>query len=145
MVWKLLTLRFQLTIISAKLGKLTEEEMEFVTSEKARKFLKKLPNKKPLPLQAQFPGASAVALDAMRNMLQVPPAQRATVTETLRHEFFASLFSKEDVEPKGTPFDFSFEKEKLHRLRLQELIWKEAGGFRPSCLPVAPTRGTPDP
>ncbi len=33
-----------------------------------------------------------------------------------------------------------FEDEKLHRIRLQELIWEEVGDFRPQCLPVPPRR-----
>ena len=34
----------QLTRISAKLGKLSEEDLDFVTSEKAKRFLRKLPD-----------------------------------------------------------------------------------------------------
>eukprot|EP00529_Nitzschia_sp_RCC80_P012125 CAMPEP_0113482534 /NCGR_PEP_ID=MMETSP0014_2-20120614/22969_1 /TAXON_ID=2857 /ORGANISM="Nitzschia sp." /LENGTH=566 /DNA_ID=CAMNT_0000376055 /DNA_START=880 /DNA_END=2580 /DNA_ORIENTATION=- /assembly_acc=CAM_ASM_000159 len=132
----------QLTIISEKLGKLPESELDFVTSDKAKRFMRKLSNKPPTPLNVQFPKAPPDALDLMRKMLQIHPRRRITVENSLSHPFMSSLHSPDDEPVAEEPFDFSFEKEKLHRLRLQELIWKEVGHFRPSCLPVAPKRGS---
>ena len=135
---------FQLTIISEKLGKLDESELDFVTSEKARRFMRKLPNKPSTPLTMQFPHTPVDALDLMRKMLQIHPRKRINVGQALAHPFLSQLHSPEDEPVAETSFDFSFEKEKLHRLRLQELIWQEAGHFRPSCLPVAlPRDGIP--
>jgi len=130
-----------LTIISEKLGKLSDSELSFVTSDKAKRFMKKLPNKPPKPLGQQFPSASPEALDLLRKMLSIQPSKRITVEQALAHPFFKQLHSPED-EPVCShgPFDFSFENEHLHRKRLQELIWEEVGRFRPSALPVAPSR-----
>jgi len=130
----------QLTIISKKLGKLPESELDFVTSEKAKRFMQKLPNDSPPPLSAQFPNTPPNALDLMRRMLSIRPRKRITVEDSLAHPFFAQLHSPDDEPAAEAAFDFSFEKEKLHRVRLQELIWQEAAPFRPSCLPVAPRR-----
>jgi len=130
----------QLTIITEKLGKLSESDLDFVTSEKARRFMRKLPNNTPTPLSVQFPNTPPDALDLMRNMLQIHPRKRVTVEGALAHPFLSQLHSPEDEPVAESPFDFTFEKEKLHRLRLQELIWREVGDFRPSCLPVAPRR-----
>lgn len=102
--------------------------------------MRKLPNKTAMHLSLQFPGAPLDALDAMRKMLEIHPNKRITVDDALKHPFFASLHSPSDEPVSSRPFDFSFEKEKLHRLRLQELIWREVGDFRPSCLPVASAR-----
>jgi serine/threonine protein kinase len=129
-----------LTIITEKLGKVPEKELDFVTSDKARRFMKKLPEKAPVAFALQFPGTPVDALDSMRKMLDIHPDKRATVDESLKHAFFSPLHTPEDEDVSSRPFDFSFENEKLHRLRLQELIWKEVGDFRPSCLPVAPSR-----
>jgi serine/threonine protein kinase len=130
-----------LTIISEKLGKLSDADLDFVTSEKARRFMRKLPNKTPVPLSQQFPTATAEAIDLLRKMLSIHPKKRITVEQALAHPFFRPLHSPED-EPICThgPFDFTFEQEHLHRRRLQELIWQEVGSFRPSVLPVAPSR-----
>jgi serine/threonine protein kinase len=130
----------QLTIISEKLGKLPETELDFVTSEKARRFMRKLPSKEPTPLTTQFPNTPVEALDLMRKMLEIHPRKRIKVEDALAHPFLAQLQNPEDEPVAEAPFDFSFEKEKLVRIRLQELIWREAGDFRPSCLPVAPSR-----
>lgn len=131
----------QLTIICDKLGKLSEQDLDFVTSEKAKRFMRKLPKKNPTPLKAQFPSAPSDALDLMRSLLQIHPHRRINVEDALSHKFLSQLHNEDDEPVAEENFDYSFENEKLHRLRLQELIWREAGQFRPSCLPVAPTRG----
>jgi len=130
----------QLTIISEKLGKLPEGDLDFVTSDKAKRFMRKLPNKVPVHFSLQFPGTPLEALDVMRKMLEIHPGKRITIDQSLKHPFFGPLHNPADEPVSSNKFDFSFENEKLHRLRLQELIWKECGRFRPSCLPVAPRR-----
>jgi mitogen-activated protein kinase 1/3 len=129
----------QLTLICEKLGKLQDHELDFITSEKARRFMRKLPNKPPPPLSRQFPGAPSDALDFMRKMVQIHPRKRVTVEQALAHPFLSQLHSPSDEPVAPKPFDFSFENERLHRVRLQQLIWQEVGDFRPSCLPVPPT------
>jgi len=130
----------QLTLITTKLGKLPEDELDFVTSEKARRFMRKLPTKATAPLSQQFPNASAECLDLLKKMLQIHPRKRITVEEALKHPFMSQLHSEEDEPVCDRPFDFSFEDQKLHRIRLQELIWEEVGDFRPACMPVPPRR-----
>lgn len=130
----------KLTLITGKLGKLPEEDLDFVTSEKARRFMRKLPNKPVVPLSQQFPNTPPECLDLLSKMLQIHPRKRITVQEALEHPFMAQLHSDEDEPVAERPFDFSFEDEKLHRIRLQELIWEEVGDFRPMCLPVPPRR-----
>jgi serine/threonine protein kinase len=102
--------------------------------------MRKLPNKPVVPLSQQFPETPPEALDLLGKMLQIHPKKRITVDEALKHPFMAQLHSEEDEPMAERPFDFSFEDEKLHRIRLQELIWEEVGDFRPMCLPVPPRR-----
>jgi serine/threonine protein kinase len=130
-----------LTIICNKLGKLSEQDLDFVTSDKAKRFMRKLPSKTPTPLKQQFPNASSDALDLMRRLLQIHPRRRINVEDALGHSFLSQLHNDDDEPVAEEIFDYAFENEKLHRLRLQELIWREAGHFRPSCLPVAASRG----
>jgi serine/threonine protein kinase len=114
--------------------------LDFVTSEKAKRFMKKLPNKTPIHLSLQFPDVPLEALDVMRKMLEIRPDKRITVDQALQHPFFDALHNPADEPVSSRPFDFSFENEKLHRVRLQELIWQEVGNFRPMALPVAPRK-----
>jgi len=130
----------QLTIVSEKLGKLPEEDLDFVTSEKAKRFMRKLPEKPAPSLKRQFPGTPSDALDLLSRMLQIHPRKRIDVETALRHPFLSQLHSPDDEPVAESSFDFSFEDEHLHRVRLQELIWEEVGDFRPSCLPVPPRR-----
>jgi len=126
----------QLTIISEKLGKLSEDDLDFVTSEKAKRFMRRLPDKPPQPLSRQFPNTPPEALDLLQRMLTVHPRKRITVEEALKHPFLAALHSPEDEPVAEFPFDFGFEDDDLHRVRLQELIWEEIESFRPNCMPV---------
>ena len=131
----------QLTIITDKLGKLPETDLGFVTSEKAKRFMMKLPNKTPVHLSLQFPDAPLDALDVMRKLLEIRPDKRLTVQQALEHPFFETLHNPADEPVSSRPFDFRFEQnEKLIRIRLQQLIWEEVGHFRPLALPVAPRR-----
>lgn len=104
--------------------------------------MRKLTNKTPVPLSQQLPAGNSASLDALRQMLQIHPKHRATVGQSLKHPFFESLHSPKDEPVSSRPFDFSFEREKLRRLRLQELIWREIGDLRPGAMPVAPTKPT---
>jgi len=132
----------QLTLICGKLGKLPEEDFDFITSEKAKRFMRKLPDKAHPSLRRQLPNTPPEALDLLSKMLQIHPRKRITVEEALEHPFMGPLHSPDDEPVAETPFDFSFEDEKLHRVRLQELIWEEVGDFRPHCLPVPPRKDT---
>ncbi|CAM9725062.1 unnamed protein product, partial [Heterosigma akashiwo] len=61
-----------------------------VTSEKARRFLRSLPEAES-QLAARVPGATPEALDLLGKMLRFDPRQRITVPEALAHPFLASL------------------------------------------------------
>ncbi|CAK4251980.1 unnamed protein product [Aphanomyces euteiches] len=127
----------QLQIICDKLGTPTEEELHFVTSEKARRFMKSQPNKPKIPLDKLFPNVKSNALDLLDKMLVFDPTKRISVEEALEHPYLESLHNSED-EPKvfiifgsqlrnfqsTTPFSFEFEKENLTKGRLQELIFE---------------------
>ena len=130
----------QLTIISEKLGKLPEKHLDFVTSEKAKRFMRKLPNRSAPSASSLFPRTPRDAQDSILSMLRIHPEKRATCEQALSHRFFNQLHSDADEPLAESKFDFSFEQEKLKRLRLKELIWQEVGSFRPGCLPVAPRR-----
>lgn len=134
----------QLTIISDKLGKLPESRLDFVTSEKARRFMRRLPDRAPAPLREQFPSAPDDAVDLLGKMLRLHPRERVTAAQALRHPFLRDLHSEDDEPVAEAHFDFGFEvTERLERTRLRELIWEEIGDFRPDCLPVPPRAPTP--
>ena len=105
--------------------------------------MRKLPSKSPPHFSAVFPEAPPEALDVLHRMLIIHPQKRMTVNAALQHAFFEPLHNPADEPVSSRPFDFGFEHGpgRLHRLKLQELIWKEVVDFRPQdALPVAMSR-----
>jgi len=129
----------QLTIISKKIGKPTPRELEFVSSEKAKRFMMRLDDTPPRSLSSYFPKATPDAIDLLGKMLKIDPTSRCDVEEALAHPYLKALHNKDDEPEAGFLFDFSFEDEVLDRIRLKELIWQEIGAFRPECK-VTPGR-----
>jgi serine/threonine protein kinase len=73
------------------LGSRPEEELEYIRSEEALKFLKEMPTYPRKPLSSQFPDASAKALDLLDKMLQFHPLKRISVDDALAHPYFDSV------------------------------------------------------
>ena len=130
----------QLRLIVDLIGKPKEDELDFVTSEKARKYIMKLPDCGKPKWNKVFPKATDDALDLLDQLLQFDPEKRITCTEALAHPYLSQLANPNDEPVAGFDFDFVFEEEELNRARLRELIWSEVGAFRPKCLPVPDRR-----
>jgi len=134
----------QLRLICEKLGRPDDEHLEFVTSERARKFIASLPNKPALPMAELFPQHSGEteALDLLRRMLEFHPDRRITIDRALAHPFLASLHNPEDEPVANFTFTFDFENEELSREKVQELIWQEIRAYHPE-IPESPPSVTP--
>lgn len=134
----------QLRLICDKLGRPNEEDLEFVTSERARRFIASLPNKPPVPLTEVFPQHSGEtdALDLLRRMLEFHPDRRISIERALEHPFLASLHNPDDEPSASFTFSFDFENEELPRERVQELIWAEVRSYHPD-VSESPPSATP--
>lgn len=119
----------QLQIICDKLGTPTDEDLNFVTSEKARRFMRSQPKKVKVPFSKVYPDANSRALDLLDKMLVFNPASRISVDEALAHPYLESLHNIEDEPNAENNFSFEFEKENLIRRRLQELIYEAMCSF----------------
>jgi serine/threonine protein kinase len=97
-----------LRLIVEKLGRPPENECDFITSEKARQFLFKLPNSNPVPLEQLYPEYrdEREALDLLRRMLDFHPRTRCTVEEALSHPFLSSLHDADNEPTANFAFDF---------------------------------------
>lgn len=114
----------QLQIICDKLGTPREDELHFVTSEKAMRFMKNQPMKPAIPFNKLFPTAKPTAIDLLEKMLVFDPAKRISVEKALEHPYLESLHNVEDEPIADSTFSFDFEKEELTKIRLQELIFE---------------------
>lgn len=122
----------QLRLICDKLGRPSEKDLDFVTSERARRFMLSLPQKPPVPFAELFPAHKNErhALNLLRGMLEIHPKKRITIEKALEHPFLESLHNVDDEPLYEETFTFDFEQEELGRERIQELIWSEIKDFR---------------
>lgn len=121
----------QLQIICDKLGTPQEDELHFVTSEKARRFMRSQPTRPEVPFSKLFPAAKPAAIDLLEKMLVFDPSKRISVEDALDHPYLESLHNIDDEPVAESTFSFDFEKEDLTKRRLQELIFDEITKFHP--------------
>jgi len=117
----------QLKLICEKLGRPDDSDLDFVTSDRARRFINSLPNKPPPTYQQLFEKHQneTLALNLLKKMLEIHPKRRITIEEALCDPFLDSLHSPDDEPISESSFSFQFESEELSREKIQELIWEE--------------------
>jgi serine/threonine protein kinase len=130
----------QLHLISDVVGTSPDDDLSFVPSERARKFMANLPPKPRVDLATLFPEASADALDLLNKMLVFNPAHRITVEDALAHPYMVSLANPDEAPTCSSPFTFDLELEELSRTMLQELIYNEMTNFHPEMNQVLKER-----
>lgn len=132
----------QLRLICEKMGRPSDKNLEFVTSERAKKFMLSLPHNSRQPFSVLFPKYEneTEALDLLVKMLAFDPATRIDICEALAHPFLASLHNEEDEPTSDFQFDFEFEHEDLSRERVQQLIWNEIRALHPHMSEKYPTQ-----
>jgi serine/threonine protein kinase len=134
----------QLRLICDKMGRPTEEDLDFVTSDRAKRFIMSLPLKKGTAMAEIFPEHKNEkdAHDLLRKMLEFHPHRRITIEGALSHPFMASLHNAEDEPVANFTFDFAYEDDELSREKVQALIWDEIRELHPD-IPDCPPSATP--
>jgi len=122
----------QLTLINEFLGSPTDEDLHFVSSEKARRFIQSLPKSSGVAFETTFPKASPLAIDLLRKMLTFNPAKRVSVADALAHPYLEEFASSDTPDtPCSAPFEFKYDHVHLTPGMLRELTWKEMSYFHP--------------
>lgn len=131
----------QLRLICEKLGRPTDNEMDFITSDRAKRFISSLPDSKPIEMIELFPEYSKenVATELFQKMMIFHPTHRITIDEALKHPFMISFHNPEDEPIANFTFQFPFENENLSKERIQELIWNEIYELHPDIPPSFPS------
>jgi len=101
----------QLQLITQKLGSPDPEDMGFIRSERARRFMTRLPHSPKVPWEDLFPSANPLALDLLDKMLVFNPAKRITVNAALKHKYLEALHCEEDEPVAKFKFDFECDSE----------------------------------
>ncbi len=134
----------QLRLICNKLGRPEESDLDFVTSERAKRFIVSLPQNAPQPLSDSFPTFKdeTDALDLLEKMLEFHPDRRITIEKALEHPFLLPLHNSDDEPICDFTVSFDFEDEDLSCQAVRELTWKEIREMHPY-IPSLPPNGTP--
>ncbi|KAJ8901844.1 hypothetical protein NDN08_004049 [Rhodosorus marinus] len=120
----------QLNLVTDKIGKPTDEDMQHISSDHARRFIASLPNKPQMRFQDLYPGTRPDAIDLLEKMLVFNPDKRITVEQALKHPYLAPLHDSEEEKVSEAQFTFEFDNVNLSKEQLRQLILEEARQYR---------------
>ncbi|CAI0383338.1 unnamed protein product [Linum tenue] len=126
----------QLDLITDLLGTPSPATISRIGNEKARKYLTGMSKKQPIPFTKYFPGKDAGALRLLERMLAFDPKDRPSAEEALADPYFYGLANLEN-EPTRAPIsklEFEFERRRLTRDDVRELIYREILEYHPEML-----------
>ncbi|KAL0647494.1 hypothetical protein Bca4012_045785 [Brassica carinata] len=126
----------QLDLMTDMLGTPSAEAIGRVRNEKARRYLSSMRKKKPIPFTHKFPHADPLALRLLEKMLSFEPKDRPTAEEALADPYFKGL-AKVEREPSAQPvtkLEFEFERRRVTKEDVRELIYRESLEYHPKML-----------
>ncbi|KAG8056121.1 hypothetical protein GUJ93_ZPchr0001g31073 [Zizania palustris] len=126
----------QLDLMTDLLGTPSMDTISRVRNEKARRYLSSMRKKEPIQFSQKFPNADPLALDLLQKLLAFDPKDRLTAEEALAHPYFKGL-AKVEREPSCQPItkmEFEFERRRVTKEDIRELIFREILEYHPQLL-----------
>ncbi|XP_010524095.1 PREDICTED: mitogen-activated protein kinase 20 [Tarenaya hassleriana] len=126
----------QLDLMTDLLGTPSLDTISKVRNEKARKYLTTMRKKPPVPFAQKFLNADPLALKLLGRLLAFDPKDRPTAEEALADPYFKGL-AKVEREPSCQPItkmEFEFERRKVTKEEIRELIFREILEYHPQLL-----------
>ncbi|KAL0797929.1 hypothetical protein Bca101_053103 [Brassica carinata] len=126
----------QLDLMTDFLGTPPPESISKIRNEKARRYLSSMRKKQPVPFSHKFPKADPLALRLLERLLAFDPKDRASAEDALSDPYFSGL-SNSEREPSTQPIsklEFDFERKKLNKDDVRELIYREILEYHPQML-----------
>ncbi|KAI3836109.1 hypothetical protein MKW92_001297 [Papaver armeniacum] len=126
----------QLDLMTDLLGTPSTESVARIRNEKARRYLSGMWKKPPVPFTQKFPKVDPLALNLLERLLAFDPKDRPSAEEALADPYFHGL-ANVDREPSTQPiskFEFEFERRKLSKEDVRELIYREILEYHPQML-----------
>ncbi|KAK6913866.1 Protein kinase domain [Dillenia turbinata] len=126
----------QLDLITDLLGTPAAEAIARVRNEKARRYLSSMRRKKPIPFPQKFPNADPLALRLLEKMLAFEAKDRPSAEEALADPYFKGL-ARAEREPSAQPvtkMEFEFERRRITKEDVRELIYREILEYHPKML-----------
>ncbi|XP_078438914.1 mitogen-activated protein kinase 9-like [Wolffia australiana] len=126
----------QLDLMTDLLGTPSPESLSRIRNEKARRYLGGMRRKNPVPFTQKFPNVDPFALRLLERLLAFDPKNRPSAEEALNDPYFRGL-ANPDREPVTQPIsklEFEFERRKLSKDDVRELIYREILEYHPQML-----------
>lgn len=129
----------QLNLITNTIGSPSDEELHFITSDKAKRYIRSLPKNERVDFSRVWKGANKSAVDLIDKMLVFDPTRRITVEKALEHPYLASLHDPSDEPTCHKPFEFAFDADHLTADGVRDLICGDMSTFHPDLDAVPPS------
>ncbi|XP_010554815.1 PREDICTED: mitogen-activated protein kinase 20-like [Tarenaya hassleriana] len=126
----------QLDLMTDLLGTPSLDTISSVRNEKARKYLISMRKKPPIPFAQKFPNADPLALKLLERLLAFDSKDRPTAEEALADPYFKGL-ARVEREPSCQPItkmEFEFERRKVTKEDIRELVFQEILEYHPQLL-----------
>ncbi|XP_020105642.1 mitogen-activated protein kinase 10-like isoform X1 [Ananas comosus] len=126
----------QLDLMTNLLGTPSLDTISRIRNEKARRYLSSMRKKEPVPFSQKFPKADPLAVKLLERLLAFDPKDRPTAAEALADPYFKGL-AKLEREPSCQPIskmEFEFERRRVTKEDLKELIFREILEYHPQLL-----------
>ncbi|KAK2989459.1 hypothetical protein RJ640_023617 [Escallonia rubra] len=126
----------QLDLMTDLLGTPSMDTISRVRNEKARRYLTTMRKKQPVSFAQKFPNADPLALRLLERLLAFDPKDRPTAEEALADPYFKGL-AKVEREPSCQPItkmEFEFERRRVTKEDIRELIFREILEYHPQLL-----------
>ncbi|XP_017602858.1 mitogen-activated protein kinase 19-like [Gossypium arboreum] len=126
----------QLELITDLLGTPSPETISGVRNDKARKYLTEMRIKQPVPFSQKFPNVDPLAVRLLQRLLAFDLKDRPTAEEALADPYFKGL-AKIEREPSCqqiSKLEFEFERRRLVKEDVRELIYREILEYHPQLL-----------
>ncbi|KAG8055949.1 hypothetical protein GUJ93_ZPchr0001g32902 [Zizania palustris] len=126
----------QLDLMTDLLGTPSMDTVTRIRNEKARRYLSSMRKKQPITFSERFRKADPAALKLLQRLLAFDPKDRPTAEEALADPYFKGL-AKAEREPSCQPItkmEFEFERRKVTKEDVKELIFREILEYHPQLL-----------
>lgn len=126
----------QLDLMTDLLGTPPPESVAKIRNEKAKRYLSSMRKKSPVAFSQKFRDADPLARRLLQRLLAFDPKDRPSAEEALSDPYFHGLANVE-YEPSTQPIpklEFDFERRKLTKDDVRELIYREILEYHPQML-----------
>ncbi|PWA79426.1 protein kinase superfamily protein [Artemisia annua] len=126
----------QLDLMTDLLGTPSSEALARIRNEKARRYLSNMRKKPAIPFSHKFPNVDPLALRLLERLLSFDPKDRPSAEDALADPYFQGLANVEREPSRSaiSKLEFEFERKKLAKDDVRELIYREILEYHPQML-----------